>query len=137
MPLPTVHEAIIYLMVITSASDREMTDVELARIGDVVKSWPVFVDFDSADLIAVAQHCQSLLQKRGGLNKVLTEAARAIPTHLHDTAYAAAFEVAAVDLEMRMEEARIMQMLRAHLDVESSVYTAVERAAKARHRMLG
>ena len=137
MPLPTVHEAIIYLMVITSASDREMTDVELARIGDVVKSWPIFVDFDSTDLVVVAQRCQSLLQKRGGLNKVLTEAARAIPAHLHDTAYAAAFEVAAVDLEMRMEEARIMQMLRAHLDVEASVYTAVERAAKARHRMLG
>jgi hypothetical protein len=137
VPLPTVHEAIIYLMVITSASDREMTDVELARIGDVVKSWPIFVDFDSTDLVAVAQRCQSLLQKRGGLNKVLTEAARAIPAHLHDTAYAAAFEVAAVDLEMRMEEARIMQMLRAHLDVEASVYTAVERAAKARHRMLG
>lgn len=137
MPLPTVHEAIIYLMVITSASDREMTDEELGRIGDVVKSWPVFIDFDSTGLVAVAQRCQSLLQKRGGLNKVLTEAARAIPNHLHDTAYAAAFEVAAVDLEMRMEEARIMQMLRAHLDVEPDVYTAIGRAAKARHRMLG
>src|SRR5437762_2774463 len=36
MPLPTPHEGLIYLMVITSASDRDMTDVELARIGDVV-----------------------------------------------------------------------------------------------------
>ncbi|TGR90010.1 Tellurite resistance protein TerB, partial [bacterium M00.F.Ca.ET.191.01.1.1] len=33
MPLLTTHEALIYLMVITSASDRDMTDVELARIG--------------------------------------------------------------------------------------------------------
>ena len=40
MPLLTPHEALIYLMVITSASDRDMTDVELARIGDVVRSWP-------------------------------------------------------------------------------------------------
>ncbi|TIM60124.1 MAG: Tellurite resistance protein TerB, partial [Mesorhizobium sp.] len=45
MPLPP-HEALIHLMVITSASDRDMTDVELARIGDVVRSWPVFEDFD-------------------------------------------------------------------------------------------
>ena len=35
MARPTAHEALIYLMVITSASDREMTDSELARIGAV------------------------------------------------------------------------------------------------------
>src|SRR5438128_2905376 len=32
MPSPTPHEALIYLMVITSASDRDMTDVQLPRI---------------------------------------------------------------------------------------------------------
>jgi len=136
VPLPTAHEAIINLMVITSASDRDMTDVELARIGEVVKTWPVFADFDQNELLKAAQDCQAQLQKKGGLNKVLTEAAQAVPVHLHDTAYAAAFEVAAVDLEMRMEEARIMQMLRSHLEVEPEICTAIERAAKARHRML-
>ncbi len=136
MPLPTAHEAIINLMVITSASDRDMTDVELARIGEVVKTWPIFTDFDQNELLKAAQDCQAQLQKKGGLNKVLTEAAQAVPVHLHDTAYAAAFEVAAVDLEMRMEEARIMQMLRSHLEVEPEICTAIERAAKARHRML-
>ena len=136
MPLPTAHEAIINLMVITSASDRDMTDVELARIGEVVKTWPIFADFDQNELLKAAQDCQAQLQKKGGLNKVLTEAAQAVPVHLHDTAYAVAFEVAAVDLEMRMEEARIMQMLRSHLEVEPEICTAIERAAKARHRML-
>jgi tellurite resistance protein len=136
VPLPTAHEAIINLMVITSASDRDMTDVELARIGEVVKTWPIFTDFDQNELLKAAQDCQAQLQKKGGLNKVLTEAAQAVPVHLHDTAYAAAFEVAAVDLEMRMEEARIMQMLRSHLEVEPEICTAIERAAKARHRML-
>ncbi len=53
MPLLTPHEALIYLMVITSASDRDMTDVELARIGDVVRTWPVFEDFDQDRLVAV------------------------------------------------------------------------------------
>lgn len=137
MPLPTVHEAIINLMVITSAADRDMTDIELARIGDVVKTWPIFVDFDSDELLDAARACQVLLQRKGGLNKALTEAAQAIPLHLQDTAYAAAFEVAAVDLEMRMEEARIMQMLRGHLELDPAICTAIERAAKARHRMLG
>ncbi|WP_432285054.1 tellurite resistance TerB family protein [Aminobacter sp. BA135] len=136
MPLPTAHEALIYLMVITSASDRDMTDVELARIGEVVKSWPVFMDFDQKRLIGVAQDCQELLHEEPGLEGVLELARRAIPERLHDTAYAAAFEVASVDLEMRMEEVRILQRLRHHLSVDALTVAAIERATKARHRTL-
>jgi len=106
MSKPTAQEALIYLMVITSASDRDMTDTELARIGDVVRSWPVFADFDENRLVRVAQDCQKLLQEPAGLEGVLALAAKAIPPRLHDTAYAAALEVATVDLEMRLEEVR-------------------------------
>ncbi|MRX36996.1 Tellurite resistance protein TerB [Aminobacter sp. MDW-2] len=134
--MPTAHEALIYLMVITSASDRDMTDVELARIGEVVKSWPVFMDFDQKRLIGVAQDCQELLHEEPGLEGVLELARRAIPERLHDTAYAAAFEVASVDLEMRMEEVRILQRLRHHLSVDALTVAAIERATKARHRSL-
>lgn len=136
MARPTAHEALIYLMVITSASDRDMTDVELARIGDVTRSWPIFIDFDQDRLVRVAQNCQKLLAADHGLEDVLEIARRAIPAHLHDTAYAAAFEVAAVDLEMRMEELRVLQLLRARLDVDPLTVAAIERANKARHRML-
>jgi hypothetical protein len=38
MPNPTVHEALIYLMVVASASDRDMSDPELGLIGKVVRS---------------------------------------------------------------------------------------------------
>ncbi len=106
MKKPTAHEALIYLMVVTSASDRDMTDVELARIGEVVQTWPIFEDFDAEKLVKIAQDCQKLLHQDGGLQKVISLAQGAIPLHLHETAYAAAFEVAAVDLEMRMEELR-------------------------------
>lgn len=136
MPAPTTQEALIYLMVITSASDRDMTDVELARIGDVVRTWPVFADFSDEKLIRVAQACQKLLQEPAGLDGVLAAAAKAIPARLHDTAYAAALEVAAVDLEMRLEEVRVLQLLRHHLALETQTVTAIERANKARHRML-
>ncbi|MGE0502148.1 MAG: tellurite resistance TerB family protein [Rhizobiaceae bacterium] len=136
MPKPSVHEAMIYLMVVTSASDRDMTDLELGRIGEVVHSWPVFVDFDSNRLVDVARDCQKLLHEEAGLEGVLKAVAAIIPGRLHDTAYAAAFEVAAVDLEMRLEEARIMERLRAVLDLEQEHADAIERAAKARHRML-
>lgn len=136
MSLPTPHEALIYLMVITSASDRDMTDVELARIGDVVRSWPVFEDFKQDRLIAIAQDCQKMLQERDGLEGLLERVAEALPERLRDTAYAAAFEVAAVDLEMRMEEVRVLQLIRRQLDLDTLTVAAIGRAAKARLRTL-
>ena len=71
MSLLNPHEALIYLMVITSAVDRDMTDVELARIGNVLKTWPVFQDFDDWKLIRVAQDCQQRLQEENGLASIL------------------------------------------------------------------
>ncbi|TPL05213.1 MULTISPECIES: tellurite resistance TerB family protein [unclassified Mesorhizobium] len=136
MPLLTPHEALIYLMVITSASDRDMTDVELARIGDVVRSWPVFVDFNHDRLINVAQACQKALHDKDGLEGVLARVAEALPERLRDTAYAAAFEVAAIDLEMRMEEVRVLQLIRLKLDLDTLTVAAIARAAKARLRTL-
>lgn len=132
----SAHDAMIYLMVVTSASDRDMADVELASIGDIVNSWPVFEDFDPQRLIAVAQDCQKLLQGGDGLSKVLDSARIAIPEQLHDTAYALSVEIAAADREMRLEEVRVVQLLRHHLVLDPSVALAIERAAKARYRTL-
>ncbi|MBZ9659723.1 tellurite resistance TerB family protein [Mesorhizobium sp. ESP-6-4] len=136
MPSLTPHEALIHLMVITSASDRDMTDVELQRIGDVVRSWPVFVDFNQDRLVQVAQACQKALHEKDGLEGVLARVAEALPERLRDTAYAAAFEVAAVDLEMRMEEVRVLQLIRLKLDLDTLTVAAIARAAKARLRSL-
>ena len=136
MSSPSVHEALVYIMVVMSAADRDMTDEELARIGNIVRTWPVFVDFDEENLVDVAQDCQKLLQQEDGLSRVLSTIKAAVPKRLHDTAYALAFEVAAVDLEMRLEELRILQLLRESLVIEPGVIEAIERAAKARHRML-
>ena len=136
MSLPSPHEALIYLMVITSAADREMTDIEMARIGNVLKTWPVFQDFDEWKLIRVAQECQQRLQAQDGLGAVLADVAQVLPERLHDTAYAAAFEVATVDLEMRMEEVRVLELIRDALEVDEATIDAIERATKARHRTL-
>ena len=81
-------------------------------------------------------NCQKLLQESTGLDGVLELAGKVIPERLHDTAYAAAVEVAAVDLEMRMEEVRVLDRLRAALTVSEPIVEAIEYAAKARHRML-
>ncbi len=136
MPKTTTHEALIYLMVVTSASDREMTDVELAHIGDSVRSWPIFLDFDPDELVHAARDCQKLLQEEGGLDKVFGIVLESVPLHLHDTAYAAAVEVAVVDREMRMEERRVLERLRSWLAIDADTARAIEISAKARHRTL-
>lgn len=136
MPKPTVHEALIYLMVVTSASDREMNDVELAHIGDSVRNWPIFMDYDPDKLIGAARDCQKLLQEEGGLDKVFGLVLESVPLRLHDTAYAVAVEVAVVDGEMRMEERRVLERLRSWLAIDADAARAIEISAKARYRTL-
>ena len=136
MSKPSVHEALIYLMVIASASDRDMSDPELGRIGEVVRSWPVFEDFNADRIIEVAQACQRRLSGPEALDGVLDLVADVLPQRLRDTAYAAAFEVAAADLEMRLEEVRVLQLIRRRLDLDTLTVAAIAQGAKARHRTL-
>ena len=136
MQKPSVHEALIYLMVIASASDRDMSDVELARIGAVVRSWPVFEDFNGDRIVEVAQDCQRRLNGAEGLDGVLDLVAGVLPERLRDTAYAAAFEVAAADLEIRLEDMRVLQLIRRRLGLDTLIVAAIAQGAKARHRTL-
>jgi hypothetical protein len=129
-------KALIYIMIVVSASDRDMTDEELGRIGHIVDIWPVFEDFPKDRLVAVSRECQQILQEPDGLDRVFAVVRSELPHRLHDTAYALAFEVAAVDLEMRLEELRVLQLLRRNLELDRETIEAIERAAKARHRTL-
>jgi hypothetical protein len=71
-----------------------------------------------------------------GLDGVLDLVADVLPARLRDTAYAAAFEVAAADLEMRLEEVRVLQLIRRRLDLDTLTVAAIAQGAKARHRTL-
>lgn len=133
---PSAHEALIYLMVVMSAADRDMTDAELGRIGEVLRTLPVFRGFDQNRVIEVARQCQRILQKDDGLETILTLVRETVPTSLHDTAYALAVEVAAADLHVEPEERRMLQIVRNRLHLEPLVAAAIERAAQARHRGL-
>ncbi|MCT8990098.1 tellurite resistance TerB family protein [Chelativorans sp. SCAU2101] len=131
---PSTQEALIYLMVIISAADRDMTDAELSRIGSVIRTLPVFEGFDENRIIEVARQCQQRLQKQNGPEAVLDLVRDAVPEALHDTAYALAVEVAAADLYVEPEERRMLQIVRSRLKLEPLVAAAIERTAQARHR---
>jgi len=127
------QSALIYTMVLVSASDADMTDSELQTIGDIVKQLPVFRDFDAAKLPATAQECAKLLSKDNGLENTLELIAGSLPKHLHETAYALACDVAAADGEASQEELRLLQLLRFRLRVRRLEAAAIERGVRARY----
>lgn len=130
----SIQEALIYVMVIVSASDNEMTDKELATIGDMLKMLPVFAGYDAGRLIPAAQRCGDILQEDNGLSLVLELVGDVLPAKLYDTAYALAVEVAAADLHVEREELRVLQLLRDRFNLDKLTVAAIERGAIARHR---
>lgn len=130
------HAALIYVMVIVSAADRNMTDAELRRIGSIIRNLPIFADFSEEKLISTAQDCAEILDDDEGLETVLGLVSGALPEMLHDTAYALAVEVAAADLNVNPEELRILQILRNRFGLDRLVCAGIERTILARHRTM-
>jgi tellurite resistance protein len=129
----THQTALIYTMVLVSAADGEMSDAELATIGEIVRTLPAFRDFDYDNLTRVAEDCAELLAADDGLETVLGIIARGLTERSRETAYVLACDVAAADLVADQEELRLLEMLRNHLDIDRLAAAAIERAARARH----
>lgn len=132
-PKLTPQEAVIYLMVMASASDGRMSERELRSIGRVVRSFSLFSDADEQSLVDLAEACGALMSSDGGLQKVLTAASSAIPGHLGETAYAAVVDVITADEGLEMTEIRVLELIRNTLEVDDDGAAAIERAARARH----
>ncbi len=130
------HQALIYVMVTIAAVDRQISDSELNRIGQIVSHLPVFQDFDPERLVHIARECGDILSEEDGLGTVLSLVAEGLPKKLHETGYALAVEVAAVDLSVEQEELRFLQMLRDALNIDKLTLAAIERGARARHAVL-
>lgn len=129
------HAALIYVMVVVSASDGAMSDSELEAIGRRVRTLPVFADFDPERLIPVAQECRDILQDDDGLNAVLGLVKVTLPDHLRETAYLLALEMALTDAKVRLEEIRVLELLRHSLGLEKLIAAALERGARARYQI--
>ena len=131
----TIHDALIYVMVMASAVDAQMPDSELARIGRLTRFLPVFSGFDTDRLIEISQDCANLLSGPEGLDIVLEIIKDALPHRLYDTAYALAVEIAMADLNVSQEEIRLLQLLRDRFGLDKLTCAALERGAIARFRV--
>lgn len=127
------HRALIYAMVLTSASDGNMTDAELHAIGENIRFLPVFADFDSHKLPQVASECTELLDDNDGLDAAIAMIRRSLSKSLRETAYMLACEVVAADRTASQEELRLLELLRHGLEVDRLTAAALERGARARY----
>lgn len=134
MAQPTPQEALIYVMVIASAADRDMGDAELARIGAMVRTLPAFEGFQQARILEVAQECQQLLNSKTGLEGALDSISEALLPESRETAYALAVDIVAADHTLSLEEVRILDILRERFRLNTDTVTAIELAASIRHR---
>jgi tellurite resistance protein len=129
------HSALIYVMVVVSASDGVMSERELKTIGQLIKALPVFRDFEDHRLPAVAKDCTALLQEPEGIDAVLGLVKSALPAHLRETAFWLALEVALADSRVMLEEIRVVENLRRELGIDRLTAAAIERGARARYQV--
>jgi tellurite resistance protein len=134
MAKTTPHDALIHIMVTMSAADRSMTDAELGKIGNIIRTLPVFKNYTPDMLMLAASVCTEVLQAEDGLQQVLNAAKESLPRHMHETAYALAVEIAAADLHVEQEELRLLQIISEHFNLDKLVCAAIERGARARHQ---
>jgi tellurite resistance protein len=128
------HAALIYVMVVVAAADGVMSENELRAIGSLVKTLPVFRSFDEDRLIVTSQECAAILQEDDGLNVLLGLVKTALPPHLRETAYWLALEIALADPGVKLEEVRVIELLRRALGLEHLMVAALERGARARYQ---
>lgn len=129
------HSALIYVMVLVSASDGVMSERELKTIGQLIKTLPVFQDFEDYRLAAVAKDCTALLQEPEGIHAVLGLVKGALPAHLRETALWLAMELALADSRIMLEEVRVIENLRRELGLDRLTAAAIERGARARYQV--
>jgi tellurite resistance protein len=128
------HTALVYIMILTSASDRSMRDTEMARIGELTRGWPVFEGFNQEMLVQMARDCASILSEPDGVETIVALIRASVPTRLADTAYFLACHVAAADRRFALAEMQMLELLRGALGLDRLTAAALERAAIARSR---
>ena len=126
------HAALIYTMVLVSASDNNMSDAEMRIIGDNVRDLPAFAGYHHDKLTETLGECAALLGGENGLEETFKRIKTALPARLRETAYAMACDVAAADGEASQEELRVLEMIRHRLNIDRLIAAAIERGARAR-----
>lgn len=132
-----VQDALVAVMIATSAADERMTPSEFQTIATIVQVLPVFDGYDIERISRVGALVSDLFREEDGLDALLGLVGNALPERrLRETAYALACDVAASDLKVPMTEIRMLEELRDGLEVDRLTSAAIERGSRARHQRL-
>ena len=132
--MTSAQEALIYTMVAAAESDREIADAEINIIGDLVNHLPIFSGVDRAAMTEMATRCSEMLGQAGGSDRVFGLIRQALSMPLRETAYALACDVVAVDSRLNRAEMRVLEEIRAQLDVDPVMARAIEQVAQVRFK---
>lgn len=132
----SAHDALVAVMITTSAADEQLRTEELLSITRLLEQMPAFDNYDPANVKNVSALVFDMLEVEDGLNAIVGLVKEALPSGLNETAYALACDVAAADNAVKMQELRWLEILRNDLEVDALAAAAIERAAKARHRRI-
>ena len=130
----TPQDGLVYAMVLVSAADRNMTDLELERLRGLVDRLPVFKRYSQSKLADAAEACARLLSGKNGLDRTLAAIKTAVPTRLVATAYALACDIAAAEGKVKIEEMQLLDLLADALNINRLEQEAIHFAAGARYR---
>lgn len=132
----TAQDALVAIMIATSASDETIRTTELVTIERIINHLPVFADYDQDRLKQIAQTVLDLFSEEDGLDALFGLIRDALPEKLNETAYVLACDVAAADGTIKASELRLLEEMRYELKIDRLHAAAIERAAGARHLTL-
>jgi len=127
------HDAIIFTMVMVSIVDQNTSDEELYAIGNIIKHFPIFNNYDRNRLTETANACAVLLEKEDSLDQILYLILASLPEKLRETAYVLACDVAAADSHVSQEELCLLEMIHHHLDIDRLSAAVIERSSRTHY----
>ena len=130
----TPQDALVAVMIATSASDEAIRTTELVTIERIVNHLPVFKGYDQDRLRRIGQTVFDLFEEEDGVAALFGLVRDALPEKLFETAYALACDVAAADGTLGQGELRLLEEMRYELNIDRLAAAAIERGARARHR---
>ncbi len=132
-PAMSPQDALIAVMVASSASDENMRTAELVAIQRMVNHMPVFAAYDADRIRRVSQIVFDLFEEEDGLDALFGLIRGALPERLNETAYALACDVVTADGKHNEVELRMLEEIREELSIDRLHAAAIEWGARVRH----
>ncbi len=129
----SVPDALVAVMIATSASDRNIKTSELVSIEVIVDSLPVFAEYETGRFQYISKVVLDLFEEEDGLDVFFGLVRNALSERMFETAYALACDVAAADGRLGEDELIFLREIRYELSIDRLTAAAIERGARARH----